>query len=39
MAKKELAEFKNVGLLKETHDKLKQIAEEEQRTLIVTGKQ
>ena len=32
MMKKNLAEFKNVGLLKETHDKLRNIAEHEQRT-------
>ena len=31
MAKKELTEFKNVGLLKETHDKLREIADHEQR--------
>ena len=29
--KKKLAEFKNVGLLKETHDKLRIIAEHEER--------
>ena len=32
MTKRQLAEFKNVGLLKETHDKLRRIAEHEQRT-------
>ena len=32
MAKRQLAEFKNVGLLKETHDKLREISDYEQRT-------
>ncbi len=32
MAKRQLAEFKNVGLLKETHDKLREISDHEQRT-------
>ena len=33
MAKKRLAEFKNVGLLKETHVKMKKIADVNERTI------